>query len=361
MPNRAKPVCLSKVSLASSSTSSAYSPLRRSHRGIAMPSRRVFLRSAAGIAAASSRLAAAQAPKWPSQPLKIIIPNAAGGTSDILARLLTQPLAREMAATVVVENRPGGNSNIGPAMVAQASDLHTLLLCDVPTMIINSIMHKDIQYNYEKDLKTAAIVGVNSMLYAVNPELDIHRIQDLAPFSKRRRLNVAMPAMGTPQHLGTIELAKKLGISCQFVPYKGGAQAMQDTASGASDMVVSSVLSMMSLVQAGRLRAIGVAADKRPLQLSNVPTMAEQGIPGFVVTSTQGVSMPSRSPSAHIEQVNAAVRKCLQLPEVVTRLTEMGSEAPPMSVLEIADFARAEQLRWSGLVAQAGGQLDTIN
>lgn len=323
--------------------------------------RRAFVRAgaAAGVLLAGVPLRAAEA--WPSQVVRLVNPNVAGGTSDIIGRLVGTPLGNALGRPVIVDSRPGGNGNIGAAVVAQAMDGHTLLISDIPSLSISATLYKDLPYSLERDLRACAMLAYSPHLFAVNTALPAKDLQELVALSKTRRINVALPFLGTPNHLAALELAQICGLRCQFVPYKGGAQALTDTVGGTADLVVTSLLPAMPLVQGGRLRPIGVSKNSRTTLLPGVATLAEQGAPGFESGSWQGVTAPARMPGQHIQRVGDELGRIVQSEAVRARLAELGAEPAFMAPADMGVFIAKESARWNAVIAKAGGNLESIN
>lgn len=318
------------------------------------------------FAAATALAVSALAPRagakaaWPSQVLRLVNPNVPGGTSDILGRMVSGGLGADLGTTVIVDNRPGGNGNVGAALVAKATDQHTLLISDIPTLSISALLYKDLAYSLERDLQGVAMLAYSPHLFAVHAGLPVKTLPELVAFSRTRRINVALPFLGTPNHLAALELAQRGGLRCQFVPYKGGAQALTDTVGGTADLVVTSLLPALPLVKAGRLQPIGVAKSERTALLPGVPTIAEQGAPGFASGSWQGITAPATLATEHVQQIQASVARIVATADTGARLAELGAEPAAMEPRRMTAFIREETARWAAVIAKAGGQLEAV-
>ncbi|WP_325343468.1 Bug family tripartite tricarboxylate transporter substrate binding protein [Xylophilus sp.] len=284
-------------------------------------------------------------PAWPRQVLKFVNPNVAGGTSDILGRMVGIPLAKALGQPVIVDNRPGGNGNVGAALVAQATDGHTVMVSDIPSLAISETLYQDLPYKLDRDLQAVAMLAYSPHVFAVTADLQAHDLQGLVALSKKRRVNIALPFLGTPNHLGALELAQRVGLSCQFVPYKGGAQALADTVGGTADLVVTSVLPAIPLLQARKLRAVGISGRARSPLLPQVRTIAEQGAPGFETGSWQGVTAPRRMAETAVDRLQVELLKIARSADFARRLTELGAEAAPQDRREMAAFIKQESAR----------------
>lgn len=321
-----------------------------------MPHRRHLLAAAALLLAGAAQ-AASSADSWPSQPLKIIVPNAPGGTSDILARLITKPLGDALGVTVIVENRGGAGGNIGAAATAQAADQHTIMLCDVAGLAIAPSIYKKMPYD-PKDLQGVAMIAYAPHLLVVHPSVPASTLPELVALSKKEPLSVALPGVGTPNHLATVQLAMATGIRWTHVPYKGGAPAVADTVANQTQAVLNGMPATLPMVQAGKLKVIGVSKATRSALLANVPTLAEQGASGFQSGTWQGVTVAASLPKEQVAKLNAALVAAVRMPEVRAKLVEAGLEVTTMSPAETTEFIAKERVRWAEVVKNAGETIE---
>jgi tripartite-type tricarboxylate transporter receptor subunit TctC len=323
-----------------------------------MASRRTTLHAFAALGLAAAGSAQAQGPAWPSRPLKIVVPNAAGGTSDIIARLISKPLSDALGVPVIVENRGGAGGNIGAAAVAQATDQHTLLLCDVGGLAIAPLVYKDMAYDVGRDLQGVAMLAYAPHLLVVPAALPASNLKELVALSRTTRLNAAVPGSGTPNHLATVQLAQLAGIQWQYVPYKGGAPAVADTMANNTQAVMNGMPATLPLVRAGKLKVIGVSRATRSPLLPEVPTLAEQGVSDFVSGTWQGVTVSSKLPKEHVARLSAELGRIVQSPALRAQLAEAGMELSTLGAQETTDFIARERSRWAAVVKQAGGQIE---
>jgi tripartite-type tricarboxylate transporter receptor subunit TctC len=300
--------------------------------------------------------ARAQTPAWPTQPLRIIVPFAPGGSSDFIARLITNPLSEALGVSVIVENKPGGAGNLGAGLVALGNDPHMIMLSDVGSLAIGPLVTKDLPFKLT-DLRGVAMLGFSPHLLAVHPAVPANTIAELAALSKTRRINVASSGSGSPNHLGVVEIALATGMQWQHIPYKGGAQALTDTMGGTTDVVLNGALATLPHVKAGRLKAIGVSSAKRMPGL-DVPTIADQGVPGYESGTYQGVTVAATMPAANIAKLNAALLKIMAMPEITKRMNEAGADVTTSTSEEISNFLIKESARWEGVIKKAGAELE---
>jgi len=323
-----------------------------------MQTRRTFLMAGAATALTSAFNVHAQA-AWPNRPLRIIIPFAAGGSSDFIARLISNPLAEALGVNVIVDNRPGNAGNLGAALTAQANDQHTVMLSDSGSLAISPLITPNLNFKLA-DLTGVSMMGYSPHILAANPNLPANNLRELVELSKKKPINVASAGSGSPNHLGMVEIALATGMKWQHVPYKGGAQAIADTAAGNTDVVLNGMLATLPLVQAGKLKALAVSKRTRvPLQ-PNLPTVAEQGVANFESGTYQGVIAPSTQPKAQLEKLNAALIRVIRTPELRARMLEAGAEVSTSTPAGLNEFITQEAARWAGVIKRAGKGIEGV-
>ena len=315
--------------------------------------RRPLLLAALGTA---SGLARAQA--WPSRTLRIIVPYPPGGSSDIIARTISQPLAQALGQTVVVENKPGANGNTGTDLVAKANDGHTLLLCDTGALAISPSVYVKLPFDPSKDLRGITMLAYSPHLLVVHPSVPANNLQELVALSKTAKLNFAVSALGSAPHLAGVAVEKATGARWEYIPYKGGAQAIADTVAGQTQVLMNGMLATLPHVQSGKLKVIGVSKATRMPLLGQVPTIAEQGVKGFESGSWQGLLMPADTPAAVVARLSAELIRIIRSPEVRERLVSQGAEVHTMSPSEFTAFFERERKAWAPVVAQSGVKID---
>ncbi len=316
--------------------------------------RRLALAAAAAIALAGFG-SGAQAQAWPSKPIRIVVPYTPGGSSDIIARALSGPLAEALKTTVVVENKPGANGNTGTDAVAKApADGYTLLLCDVGALAITPSVYAKLPFDPGKDLKGVAMLAYSPHLLVVHPSVPANNLQELVALSKTTKLNFAVTAIGSAPHLAGVAVEKATSAKWEYIPYKGGSQAITDTIAGQTQVLMNGMLATLPFVQSGKLKVLGVSKATRVPLLANVPTIAEQGVKGFESGTWQGLLVPAGTPAPVVATLAAELTRIIRSPEVRSRLTAQGAEVYTMSPAEFAPFFESERKRWAGVVAQGG-------
>jgi tripartite-type tricarboxylate transporter receptor subunit TctC len=319
--------------------------------------RRLALTALAGAAAFSPLWCAAQA-AWPSKPVKIVVPYPPGGSSDILARAIATPLQEALGQTVIVENKPGANGNTGSDMVAKANDGHTLLLCDVGALAISPSVYKQLPFDPSRDLRGVTMLAYSPHLLVVHPSVKASSLNELVALSKKEPLNMAVTAIGSAPHLAGVAVEQATGANWQYVPYKGGSQALGDTVAGQTQVIMNGMLATLPHVQSGKLKVLGVSKATRTPLLPNVPTIAEQGVAGFESGSWQGLLAPAGMPAAQVQRLNEVVGGIIKSPALRERLASQGAEVVTMSPAEFAAFFDKERRKWAATVQKAGVTLE---
>jgi tripartite-type tricarboxylate transporter receptor subunit TctC len=294
---------------------------------------------------------------WPNRVLKIIVPFAPGGTSDVIARLISKPLGDALGQNVIVENKTGANGAIGAAAVAQATDEHSMLLSDMSALAINTVMSKDLAYKPEQ-LGGATMLAYSPHLLATHPQFPANTLAELVEQSKKKSIAIASSGIGSANHLGAVEIALATGMKFVHVPFRGGAQSIADVAAGNTQLVLNGMLATLPLVQSGRLKVIGVSKRTRMALLPDVPTIAEQGVKDFETGTYQGVAVPATMSKAVVTKLAAALIQVIRDPDMRARLAAAGAEVMTSSPKETTDFLGTEAKRWSGLIQRAGAQLE---
>ena len=315
----------------------------------------------AGVAALLTALAgpAVHAQAWPSKPIRIVVPYTPGGSSDIIARAISQPLSEALKTTVIVENKPGANGNTGTDAVAKSpADGYTLLLCDVGALAISPSVYTKLPFNPSKDLHGVGMLAYSPHLLVVHPSVPANNLKELVALSQKTKIDFAVTAIGSAPHLAGIAVEKATGAKWEYIPYKGGSQAVTDTIAGQTQVLMNGMLATLPFVQSGKLKVLGVSKATRVPLLANVPTIAEQGVTGFESGTWQGVLVPTGTPPAIVARLSAELTKIIRSPEVRSRLTVQGAEVYTMSPTEFAPFFETERKRWAEVVAKGGLKLE---
>ena len=315
------------------------------------PNRRhVLLSTAAALAAPA---AFAQADAWPSRPIRIVVPYPPGGSSDIIARAISNVLSESLKQSVVVDNKPGANGNLGADLVAKsAPDGYTMLLCDVGALAISPSMYPKLPFDPSKELRGVTMLAYSPHLLVVHPSVPVNNVKELVALSKTKDLNFAVSGTGGAPHLAGVALAQAVGARWQYVPYKGGSQAITGTIGGETQVMMNGMLATYPHVQGGKLKLLAVSKRTRMPLIGEVPTIAEQGVPGFESGSWQGMLVAKGTPDAIVQKINAALIGAIRSADVRARLTGQGAEVVTMTPAEQDAFFAQERKRWAQVVAQ---------
>jgi tripartite-type tricarboxylate transporter receptor subunit TctC len=302
---------------------------------------------------------AALAQAWPGKTIRIVVPYTPGGSSDIIARALSEPLAAALKQTVIVENKPGANGNTGTDFVAKSpADGYTILLCDVGALAITSSVYTKLPFDPGKDLRGITMLAYSPHLLVVHPSVAANNLKELVAFSKTGKLDFAVTALGSAPHLAGVAVEKATGARWVYIPYKGGSQAIGDTVAGQTQVLMNGMLATLPFVQSGKLKVLGVSKSTRVPLLPNVPTIAEQGVAGFESGTWQGALVPAGTPPEVVARLSAELTRIIRSPDVRSRLTAQGAEVYTMTPVEFSSFFEREQKRWASVVAAGGIKLD---
>ncbi|MBC7392542.1 tripartite-type tricarboxylate transporter receptor subunit TctC [Variovorax sp. GrIS 2.14] len=310
-----------------------------------------------GLLSASGANAADAA--WPSKPIKIIVPYPPGGSSDIIARSISQPLSEALKQTVLVENRSGANGNLGADFVAKsAPDGYTLLLCDVGALAISPSVYAKLAFDPSKDLSGVTMLAYSPHLLVVHPSVPANNLKELVALSKKSDLNFAVTATGSAPHLAGVALERAVGARWQYVPYKGGVQAIQDTVGGQTQILMNGMLATLPQVQSGKLKILGVSKATRMPLIGDVPTIAEQGVPGYESGTWQGVLVSRGTPDAIVQRLNKELVSIIRSADIRSRLAGQGAEVVTMTSVDQDKFFNKERARWAQVVTDANIKID---
>jgi len=298
--------------------------------------------------------------EWPVKTVRIIVPFPAGGSADLLPRVVGERLSQQWGQPVIVDNRPGAAGNIGAAAVFQAEpDGYTLLSAPPPPLVINRLLYPKLPYDSTQFVPMTVIAAIPNVLL-VHPKVNANSVAELIALAKANpgKLNYASQGSGATSHL-TTELFKSMagGLSITHVPYKGTAPALADLLAGQVDMMVDNLGVSLPHVKSGKLRALAVASSRRFRSLPDVPALAET-LPGFESVAWFGIVGPPRTPAAIAEKVAAGVAEALRNPEVLRRLTAFSADPMGLSPAETAAFMKQETERWGAVIRTAGVKLE---
>jgi tripartite-type tricarboxylate transporter receptor subunit TctC len=304
---------------------------------------------------------AALAQAYPNKPIRIVVPYAAGGTSDILARQIGPKLNDAWGQAVVVENKPGANGNVGADFVAKsAPDGYTLLLTDLGGLVISASVYPKLPFNPSKDFTPVVMVSYSPHVLAVNPEVEVKNVKELISLAKAYpgKLNFAISGIGGAPQLAGIEFAHRMGIDWTYIPYKGGADAITGVVGRQAHVLFNGMLATWPHVTSGRLRALAISSDKRVAAAPDVPTVAEQGLPGFETGSYQGVVGPLGIPRETVAKLNAELIKVLNTADMKERFAKQGTEVRTGSADSLGKWLGTEQAKWAKVVKESGAKFE---
>ncbi|MGH8618024.1 MAG: tripartite tricarboxylate transporter substrate binding protein [Burkholderiales bacterium] len=308
---------------------------------------------AVGLALAAGAAAAAD---YPSRPLRMVVPFAPGGGSDIVGRIIGIKLTEAWGQQVVVDNRAGGNANIGALVVAKApADGYTLLLGNA-NFTINPALIRDMPFDPVKDFAPVTLLANVTNMLAVHASLPVRSVKELIAYAKARpgQLNFASPGAGTSSHLGGELFRSMAGIEVVAIHYKGATPAMTDLIGGQVSFTITSMLSVMPHVKSGRLRALGVTTLKRSPAMPDLPTIAESGLPGFEATNWYGVLTTAGTPKPVVDRLNRELVRIVASPDVREKFSQQGAEPETNTPAEYERFIKAEITKWAKVVREAG-------
>lgn len=321
---------------------------------------RQFL-AAAGITllAAALPLSAPAQARYPSQPIRLIVPYPAGGGTDFFARLVAPGMGEALGQTVIVENRPGASGIIGASAVTKTlpADGYTVLLGDMTTYAVNASMFQNLPYDTLRDLSPVTMTAKFDFMLVVNPQvLPVTTVAEFIAAANKAPagLNYASPSIGTTHHLAMEMFAREAKIKMVAVHYKGGGPAVQDLLGGQIGSMFLDRATARPHIESGKLRAIAAAGEKRIAAYPNVPTIAESGVRGFNVEGWQGFTVRKGTPDNVITALNAAYVKAIAPAEIRRKLAEAGIDIAPGTPAQFASYIQAETNRWRTVVQERG-------
>lgn len=303
----------------------------------------------------------AWAQSWPSRPLRLVIPFAAGGGADIAGRVIGQELGEALKQPVIIENRTGAGGTIAPNNVAKSPpDGYSLVLGHLGGIAIAPHLYKDLPFDPVNDLSPVTLVVNGLSVLVVNPELPVRTAGELVAYAKKNpnQLSFASAGSGTDTHLAGELFKSMTGISMVHIPYKGGAPALVDLISGRVQLSFASVATTISAIQTGKLRAVAMTGKNRFEGLPGVPTIAESGVPGYEINNWYGIFVPANTPQDIIQRLNAETIKILKKPDVHAKLIAAGLEPIWSTPKEFADYVRAETDKWRKIVVDSGARAE---
>ena len=311
-------------------------------------------------AAALLAAATAHAQSYPSKPVRIIVPFAAGGPADVYARIIGRHLSETLGAAFVIEDRPGGGSVVGTDIVAKApADGYTLLLMSNTHTVNESLLPKK-PFQLMRDFVPVTPINASDLVLVIHPSVGIDSVKRLVAMAKARPgvLNYASSGPGTPYHMAGELFKSMAGVNIVHVPYKGSSGARNDVLGGQIEMMFDAITTMAPNVQAGRVRALATTGRTRSAVLPNVPTVDEAGVPGYDAVIWLGMMAPTGTPKPVVDRLNAEIRKVLARADVKESWKKQGADTMDMSPEQFGEFLRADVAKWAKVVKEAGIKVD---
>lgn len=309
--------------------------------------------SALGAGLVLPTLAAAQA--WPTRSIRFVVPFAPGGSSDVVARTTAVELAKVLGQSVYIDNKPGGAGNVAMQEVARSEDQHTLILGHIGTLAVNPYIFTNLPYDPVKDFKPISLLAKVPSLYLVRPDLPVNNLREFIAYAKKNpgKLNYGSAGNGSAGHLAMEYLKMVSETFMLHVPYRGTGPQLTDLLAGRLDAAAVGAPAVLQFIKAGKLRCIATGTTTRIAQLPDVPTVAEQGYPGFEMTQWYGLLAPSSMPQPAIDKLALAAAAAIKQPAATDRLTADAAIAVGSTPAEFARFIAVEQKRWKVVIARA--------
>ncbi|RZS86132.1 Bug family tripartite tricarboxylate transporter substrate binding protein [Pigmentiphaga kullae] len=318
------------------------------------------LHAAGACLTAFAALAApACADDYPSKPIRLVVPFAPGGGTDVVARILAEKLQARLGQPAIVDNRPGAGGNVGAELVYRsAPDGYTLLLTPPPPLVINESLYSRLGFKPER-FTPVSLISASPNILVVHPSVPAKTVRELIDYAGGHpdSLNYASQGNGTTSHLTAEMLKSMAGISLTHVPYKGSGPAMADLMGGQVNMMFAEISTAVNLVRSGKLRALAVASAQRNPSLPDTPTMQDT-LPGFVSATSSSLVAPPGTPPAIVDKLSAVVAEAMRDPAVIDRLTQLCAEPLGTTPARHAQYLDEERKRWGDVIRAAGIQLD---
>ncbi|MDX3906571.1 MAG: tripartite tricarboxylate transporter substrate binding protein [Pigmentiphaga sp.] len=311
------------------------------------------------LAATATLATPTHADDYPSKPIRLVVPFAPGGGTDIAARIVAEKLQAKWGQAVIVDNRPGAGGNVGADLVYRAApDGYTLLLTPPPPLVINESLYSTLSFKPER-FTPVSLISASPNILVVHPSVPAKTVRELIDYARKHpdRLDYASQGNGTTSHLTAEMLKSMAGVSLTHVPYKGSGPALADLMGGQVDLMFAEISAAVNLVRTGKLRALAVASTQRNASLPDTPVMQDT-LPGFVSTTSSSLVAPPGTPPAIVDRLSAAVAEAMRDPAVIDRLTQLCAEPLGTTPAEHARYLGEERKRWAEVIRAAGIQLD---
>jgi tripartite-type tricarboxylate transporter receptor subunit TctC len=302
----------------------------------------------------------AHAQSWPTKPIKLIVPYPPGGGTDVIARIVQEPLAKELGQQVIIDNRGGAGGSIGSALAAQSpSDGYTVLFT-LSSHTINPAIYTKLPFDTEKDFSSVVTVASLPQILVANPNFPAKTVKEVIEMAKAKpgSISYASVGNGSPGHLAGAMMATDAGVDMTHIPYRGGGPAVTDVMAGQVPLLWVSIPAAAQFVKAGKLRALAVSTVKRSAVFPDVPTMVESGFKGFEVDSWYAMFVPAKTPQTIIDRLNKATVNVLAQPEVKEKLLGQGAEAVGDTPAQLSGVVKKEIAKWKQVVKSANIKVD---
>lgn len=329
------------------------------------PNSRLFSRRSVGVLtaaalAALAPLSTAWAQNYPTKPITMVVPFPPGGPTDLVARVLAQKMSESLGQTVIVDNKPGANGNIGAVAVVKAAPDGYTVLYNTSSITLSPALYKSLSYDVKRDLAPVSSTAVVPLALVVHPGVPANNVKEFIAYARAHpgKLSYGSAGNGNVTHLAAFQFVQSNGMEAVHVPYRGSAPADVDLASGQIHFMTDTVNSVASFIRDKRMKILAVTTPKRIALFPEVPTLAESGMPSFDAGAWQGLMVPAATPRAVVDRLNAEVRKALKNPDVLERLALQGTEPLGSTPEEYGAYVNAELVRWAGVVKATGITLD---
>jgi len=299
----------------------------------------------------------AQAQDYPSRTITLVVPYAAGGGNDAMARIVADHMSRTLGQQIVIENRGGAGGTIATRAVAKAApDGYTLVIGGTGTLAVNPTLYANVGYDPRKDFAPVGLIATSALVILVHPKVEARSVQELIALAKSNpgKLNYASAGPGSGIHLAAELFASMSGIKLVHVPYRGSSPALTDLLGGHVDIYFSSLPPAVGITAQGKVRALAVTGRERSHIFPDLPTVDEAGLPGYEAVLHYGIAAPAGTPRPIVDKLNAALRKALDAPEITAQLVNTGAEALPSTPEEYAADIDREETKWSRIVKAVG-------
>ena len=321
-----------------------------------MFSRRTFVASALSAIALP---AYGQTGPWPNKPVRLVVPYAPGGTTDVVARVVAEYLGKRLGQNIIVDNKPGKGAMVGTALVAKAPpDGYTLLMSVISGLTISPTLYGGGDFDPMADFIHVSIASTNPSVLVVNPAFEVKTFKDYVAYAKANpgKLAYATSGAGSSNHLLGVRLSQVISAEMVHVPYRGAGPAMIDTINGNVPSMFDSLPSAAPHIKAGKVRALAVSSEERSPAFPDVPTMKEAGYPDLISYSWFGISVPAKTPAPIVDRIATEMQAVLREPAVVKRWEEIGAAPSTMTPAEVTRFVQEEIDKWTPVVKSSGAK-----